>query len=169
MKTHLGWCRNVPTVCLAGIGGVGGTGFHISRVIGCGSCKGGSPDMYAKALTVRWDRWKAVGVVNTDVSDRKFGRMTFPRSRHPGCGTDWTSQVYIGGFPHFRLRTHSASHAAHRACKPVGAADGALPDNSGIHLQVLGRVESSPLIFGFETGRWGIGGCACSYASPAYI
>jgi len=41
METHLGWCRNVPTVSLAGIGGVGGAGFHISRVMGCGLCRGG--------------------------------------------------------------------------------------------------------------------------------
>jgi len=53
MESHLGLCRGGPTISFASIGGVGGTRFHISQVMGRGLCDLDGPYIRAKARVWR--------------------------------------------------------------------------------------------------------------------
>jgi len=49
MKSHLGCFRDFPPVGFTSIGDIGGSGFHISRVVGSELCGGESPCIYVGA------------------------------------------------------------------------------------------------------------------------
>ena len=74
MKSHLGLFRNVPPVGFASIGDVGGSGFHISRVVGVEFCGAGGPCIYVEG--------KAKRSYRSSESDGRGGRLWRASDRH---------------------------------------------------------------------------------------